>query len=42
MTQETGKALRQPLTDLGYIWMFTIAMVAGLAMAGVAAVLYVK
>lgn len=42
MTEQTAKGLKKPLSDLGYIWMFTIATIAGLIMAGVAAVLYVK
>ena len=42
MTEQTVKGLKKPLSDLGYIWMFTIATIAGLIMAGVAAVLYVK
>ena len=42
MAEESGKTLGKPLSDLGYIWMFTIATIAGLIMAGVAAVLYVK
>ena len=42
MAEPTGKSLGKPLSDLGYIWMFTILTIAGLIMAGVAAVLYVK
>jgi hypothetical protein len=42
MTEQPEKGLKKPLSDLGYIWMFTIATIAGLIMAGVAAVLYVK
>ncbi len=42
MTEQPVKGLKKPLSDLGYIWMFTILTIAGLIMAGVAAVLYVK
>jgi hypothetical protein len=42
MTEDTPKGLKKPLSDLGYIWMFTIATIAGLIMAGVAALLAVR
>ncbi len=42
MTDETPKGMKKPLSDLGYIWMFTIATIAGLILAGVAALLAVK
>ena len=42
MTEQNVKGLKKPLSDLGYIWMFTIATIAGLIMVGVAAVLYIK
>jgi len=42
LKQESGKALGKELSDLGYIWIFTIATIAGLVLVGVAAVLYMK
>ena len=42
LAAQSGTALKKPLSDLGYIWLFTIAMLAGLILAGVAAVLYAK
>ena len=42
MATQSGTALKKPLSDLGYIWLFTVAMLAGLILAGVAAVLYAK
>ncbi len=42
LKQESGKALGKELSDLGYIWVFTIATIAGLVLVGVAAVLWMK
>jgi hypothetical protein len=42
LKQESGKALGKEISDLGYIWIFTIATIAGLVLVGVAAVLWMK
>lgn len=42
LKHESGKALGKELSDLGYIWVFTIATIAGLVLVGVAAVLWMK
>lgn len=42
LKHESGKALGKELSDLGYIWIFTIATIAGLVLVGVAAVLWMK